>query len=161
MYELTKEIHELLTQVCTKNNIEQIEIGSDYYLLPDDCEPRISAGGDSFDKEISAIQEPQLRQILVGLQVVLGKDKGKHSVSIKKIDLTQNGNFIFVYDYESGDYQSNSGDYFRIDILYDNKKNTQAEAFCQKWLDGLKPLFDREPITVLTELRDILKDLLK
>jgi len=34
-----------------------------------------------------------------------------------------------------------------------------SENLCQKWLDGLHPLFDREPETVLAELLNILKSL--
>jgi len=34
-----------------------------------------------------------------------------------------------------------------------------AEALCNKWLDGLEPLIDRELETVLTELLEILKTL--
>ena len=44
-----------------------------------------------------------------------------------------------------------------IDIL----PKSQAEALCQKWLGGLKPLFNRESKTVLQELVEILENLLK
>jgi hypothetical protein len=37
--------------------------------------------------------------------------------------------------------------------------NTKAKALCSKWLDGLIPLIDREPETVLTELLEILKSI--
>jgi len=35
---------------------------------------------------------------------------------------------------------------------------SKAEALCKKWLDGLKPLFDREPGTVLEELINVLEN---
>jgi hypothetical protein len=38
-------------------------------------------------------------------------------------------------------------------------KQNQVEALCQKWLDGLNPLIDREHKTVLTELIQILENI--
>ena len=35
-----------------------------------------------------------------------------------------------------------------------------SEALCNKWLDGLTPLFDSEPVPVLKELLEILENLL-
>lgn len=36
-----------------------------------------------------------------------------------------------------------------------------ADLLCQKWLDGLNPLIDLEPETVLQELVEVLENLLK
>ena len=36
-------------------------------------------------------------------------------------------------------------------------KESQAEALCQKWLDGLEPMFETNPDQVLGELLEILK----
>jgi uncharacterized protein YifE (UPF0438 family) len=45
--------------------------------------------------------------------------------------------------------------------LSDISGDEEAEALCNRWLDGLRPMFEREPEKVLTELLEVLKKLNK
>lgn len=130
MYELTKQIHELLPQVKANAkslgfwdelNFDNIESDCDYFIsynLP----VKIVHYSNWCEGYIKAIQAPQIRQIL-------------HTIDV----------FIeYKVDSSAWPYYQRS-----------------ASEFCRKWVDGLTPLFDTNPEQVLTELRDILKDLLK
>jgi hypothetical protein len=139
-YQLTRKIYRNLQKVCEKyDEIEwMLKIENEFFYFE-----KFKKGGNSsffVDYYLSknscavcfpAIQEKQIRQILVHLQEVLG---------------------------ENPEYQF-------IELADENKKykfiKSQAEALCQKWLDGLTPLFDTDPISVLTELNEILQSLLK
>lgn len=133
-YELTKQIHKLLpqigkeievknsewyfTELFKNNKIEKITYGHkhpDVYY-----EVIVKSNVKSFDisKDLPAIQAPQIRQILVALQEVLG-------------------------------------------LGYTQPHKTKAQALCQRWLDGLHPLFHREPETVLQELVEVLEKVLE
>lgn len=99
------------------------------------------------------IESPQIRQILIGLKDVLGDNADYKKERYNWVKNKNDERFIadnkkdcvFVINY-------------KIDKIY---KKSQAEALCQKWLDGLNPLFEREPKTVLQELIEILENLLK
>jgi hypothetical protein len=171
LYELTKEIHELLPQVKAKYNLEfDIESDKYYYLAGVKYPEEIKYVGlcnkyDStteFDitifgrsglldkiRELPFIEVPQIRQILVGLQEVLGKMENYEQLKWKN---------------ENKQSEIKDGVVFLIALNHLPK--TKAESLWQKWLkpdfknNGLS-LFDREPETVLQELVDILKDLLK
>ncbi len=154
---LTQKIHELLLQVKAKYGLEfkvdllQYEEGCQAFS--DICGQKENGkficvycqrwGGQ--DREVPVAlnkMPPQIRQILVGLQGVLGI----------------NPDFNHTTDFY---YYSNSEDVYELGFQEGQVKLKLAQALCQRWLDGLEPLFDREPETVLQELVKILEDLLK
>jgi len=165
LYQLTKKIHELLPQVIAKYGLMEFEIESDYwYHTPkkSDFKNRIFHYSEipnhfyNFETKhlkdyfIPAIQHLQIRQILFVLSRVLGENP-----ELLKIN---NGAF--------GDCRLEYSDnhYLIVDYCDDIREIgyiEYAEALCQKWLGGLKPLFNRESKTVLQELVEILENLLK
>jgi hypothetical protein len=86
-----------------------------------------------------AIQTPQIRQILLAFKEVLGANP-----EYTKIQKTSSFEETYISAYNFG---------FQYGITPDS----QAEALCSRWLDGLEPMIEREPETVLSELLDILK----
>ena len=168
-YQLTKKIYELLPQVTAKYGLMEFEIESDYwYHTPkkSDFKNRIfhySEISNHFynfetkhlkDYFIPAIQHLQIRQILFNLQGVLGENpEYTHyfNATNRMIAIAVINELEEQYKYMNGYGQA------MIDIL----PKSQAEALCQKWLGGLKPLFNRESKTVLQELVEILENLLK
>jgi hypothetical protein len=149
LYNLTAQIHQNLQKVCEKYGLEKLEIESDYILLPDDCGPRIFIGGASLRNEIPAIQSPQIRQILLAFKEVLGENPNFKLLenAIKENQLLCNNKYTGLITVS---------DIFLLDGGLPIPKS-QAEALCQKWLDSLTPMFDREPETVLTELLELLE----
>jgi len=154
LYKLTKEIHELLPQVKAKYGLE-FEVKAEKCIYCDKqneyqeekTEALLEAPQWFIDGSLAKLEEKQLRQILVALKGVLGENPEFLSLEYKIENLID----------ESGEG--------RISRLFSRRlggtKYFKAETFCQNWLDGLDPLFDREPETVLTELRDLLKSLIK
>jgi len=133
IYEITKSIHSEIERLKQKLGLE-IEIESDKKISARDILfYRFETDISKFEQENSVwfIQPPQIRQILVGLQEVLGENPEWREA---------NNSFI-----ESS-----------VNILH-YFPQSQAQALCNKWIDGLNPLFDREPETVLIELLKILK----
>jgi hypothetical protein len=178
-YQLTKKIYELLPQVKDKYGLE-FEIESDYwYHTPkkSDFKNRIfhySEISNHFynfetkhlkDYFIPAIQEPQIRQILVVLSRVLGENPEKYSEqSEANFWLTEIEKWL-----ETKKTKVNNQEFFLNKAIYQYGvrigkllviPDSKAEALCQKWLGGLKPLFNRESKTVLQELVEILENLL-
>lgn len=153
MYELTKQIHKLLPQVCAKNNIEKIKIEGPWHIHPQRglflaTEIMEVMGKKNWQRFLDecylAIQEKEIRQILIGLQEVLKNENyiinKKHTISA---DFDDN-----IINIKAAKYQ--------VIIELENYK------LYKKWCCGFPTsLFDREPETVLQELADILKDLLK
>jgi len=92
----------------------------------------------------SILHSSRIRQTLKALEGILGQNPVKEKI-YKELDFTDSREAYFI-GLEQGH-----------DLWV---KQSKAEAFCQRWLDGLDPLFDREPETVLTELRDLLKSLI-
>lgn len=164
-HQLTAKIHQLLPQVCAKNNIKQIEVEFDFVLSPEGKKiPKWEIVKDitiqNKQDYIPAIEEPQIRQTLVGLQEVLGEnpeytEEQKHWERLMDGDPDE--------DEESMLYEGTDNcPWCNIEYCTANKHpKTQAEALCQRWLDGLNPLFDREPLTVLQEWEELLLNLLK
>lgn len=168
IYEITKKIHEELERlgVEIKNyyNLDlywikeykdpsrymkkkMIERGEDLFLycLVNKDEYNSAEYPYYYEEKESqkAILEPQIRQILVAVANKLGKDK-KH---LKKVEYIKD---MMLYD----DACNRSFDY-----LMKNTYPTQAEALCHRWLDGLNPLFSKDPEKVLKELLETLKNL--
>jgi hypothetical protein len=171
IYNLTKQIHTNLLKVCEKYGLEKLKIESEKYiytnsniLLPID---QNTGDYQKLDKPYyPAIQPPQIRQILVHLQGVLGENPeyAETSNSLNE-DIQKNRKLITnisINDWAEVEclIQINDGIGYKeakLEIL----PKSQAEALCQKWLDGLTPLFDTNPVAVLTELNEVLENLLK
>lgn len=157
LYQLTQNLHKIIQKKAKKYGLEiEIEknceenwyeifdnngkiiqrIGNVYLYEPINREPY-------FKRLCPAIQAPQIRQILVGLQEVLGEN---YQYKQEK----------WLLDNLNKRYENKElTEYSLIACLETSVEKTpkyQAEALCQKWLDGLNPLIDREPILVLTEL---------
>lgn len=110
------------------------------------------------------ITEKQIRQILVGLQEVLGENPNWRSSKTLGVDLadaiddiiternhSRFGNDMFTIRQFGTIYAIGMGEY-----------PSQAETLYKKWCYGFPTsLFDANPILVLTELVEILENLLK
>jgi len=156
-YELTKQIHAILPLIAEKYG-KEIVLTGDFVWLKKDGQYKIhhkqySAVLLMVEKEIKikslAIQAPQIRQILLALQDELGKNPEIHKkdVMLKQISETD------FSDYRKG---------IEMGLATHAKNNLPwyySEVLCHKWLDGLNPLFDSEPITVLTEFLEVLENL--
>lgn len=139
LYTLTARIHELLPLINQKYGLE-IEVKQEKKFIiedgrifdPKEIIDRIRGKILTRDGVYPAIQTPQIRQILLALKDVLG-DRARWFFK----------NILGGQDLERP------------------FPNTVSEALCQRWLEGLNPLFDREPEFVLSELREVLENLLK
>jgi hypothetical protein len=158
-YELTKQIHELLTQIKTKYGLD-IEIKGEYiyqemltkdkaidcvYLqhLHPDFFSRLVVEGElnSWDsyKILPVIKDQQIRQILFALKDILD-------------DIANTKNRF--------QREGISGTMRVIEFGFGRQPELKAEALCEKWLDGLNPLIESEPEKVLEELKETLTKLL-
>jgi hypothetical protein len=96
-------------------------------------------------KELSFIQAPQIRQILLAFREVLGVNPEYNKVYNNFYDIIDNG-------------ISTSEDIHNF-LQLKLPPKTKSDALCAKWLDGLTPLFDTQPELVLSELLEVLKAL--
>lgn len=151
LYRITKEIHGLLPKVEEAKNVK-FEIRFEKFI---DGRLQGYIEGDYYAGHSDQASLFELRQILKALEGVLGK--GKMCLDLEIIEyedqlpeMTQK-EFNYWHDHSWVDI---------VRVGYKPYWETKAEAPCQKWLDGLDPLFDREPETVLTELRNVLKTLI-
>ena len=152
-FEITQKIHQELDKLAKTTGIK-VEIDFDKYhghnLLPDTIECISSdlayylAIDNNFDYLCGAIQEPQIKQILIAFEEKLGENpvhiQDKILLKIQK-------------DRKSRDSLIEK----LLESLIEQTAETKSEALCQKWLDGIKPLFDQNPTQVLTELLEILQ----
>lgn len=178
IYELTKKIHETIDLINAKYGLE-IEIKSDNDTVIyetgminadgsaeinkakiDYCECYISGTGElmrlSSNNFVAftlaedwqfEIGEYQIKQILNALKDLLGENPEYEELenAIKNL-------------YKDGGY-----DRYVMCVTHIVNKyipQSQAEALCQKWLDGLNPIFDSNPEMVLTELLEVLENLI-
>jgi hypothetical protein len=148
LYIITAELHELIQAKAEKFGIEitYLATQSDYLILENGRTPSWNYATDYNSdfkeryghlKGCFKLEAPQIKHILLAFKEVLGynPELGKH-----------NGDF--------NDYVKGWNDSFRCYM-----PEYQAEALCAKWLDGLTPLFDSKPETVLSELLEVLKAL--
>lgn len=165
LYTLTARIHKLLPQVNQKYGLE-IEVESDFAWFSKNGVYKIHhkqygllvlVNHENVKLECLAIQATQIRQILVGLQDVLGVNPEYIEECGKWREQREIINNIKDFMREKDEFCKMYG----IDAKLQTITKSQAEALCQKWLDGLEPLFDREPETVLQELIEVLENLLK
>jgi hypothetical protein len=176
-YELTKQIHEILTQINKKYGLN-IEIKGEYiykemltkdktvddvylqHLHPDFFSDVVVEGKlmswDSY-KILPVIQAPQIKQILFGLKDVLGESDDWKSA---KLEMEEDGDFgdlsNIIYDKSFFCVYNIK---YNESIIYGSTKS-QAEALCAKWIDGLTPLIESEPEKVLEELKETLTKML-
>lgn len=145
LYKLTQNLHKIIQEKSKKCGV-QVEIKNDFYISKNSAEPfhwcmkRYLTTDD-----LLVIQAQQIRQILLTLKDVLGYNPeyiDTKETTIKHIE-SANPNWHII-----GQLQG------RADFI----KRTKAQSLCH-WLDGLEPLFDREPETVLEELTQILQSI--
>jgi hypothetical protein len=96
-----------------------------------------------FNDAVVAIQAPQIRQILLAFQEALENDLNEPHTMFVKCEYCG-----FESDCKEDIDTSNTDNYI-----------SKAEALCAKYLDGLNPMFDREPIQVLEELTEIINNI--
>jgi|GEM_PF-3758553 len=173
-YQLTKQIQSIIPLITEKYNKEiQIENYKVLYLDIKDkakCKEAtigcydqyVSDTGNLMTVEqgdrattlshdfVSKIEEPQIREILIALQEELGENPTYSLVYNMEINLLKHS--------KMSEANKKSDVQHRINPLFIGFP-TRSETFCNKWLDGLKPLFDTDPIAVLTELLEILTNL--
>jgi hypothetical protein len=148
-YQLTKQIHEILPKVEKKCKVK-IKIESDFMIDEFGCHHFCGGLTSQFKDQhwmTILIKAPQIRQILMALERVLG----------------ENPKFLSL-EYQIESLVDDNGEN-RIARLLERQlgktKYMKAQALCQYWLDGLDPLFNQKPETVLKELLKILENLIK
>ena len=164
-YTLSKKITELLPLVASKYGVEIIanllrdkegcQAFSDICGKKDQegkflCKYCQSWNGQQREVEISSKDLPdQIKQILIALEKVL-----EENPEILKINNQGYGDCRLEY----------SGDHYLIIDYWDDIREIgyikYSEALCQKWLDGLNPLITTNPDQVLSELIEVLENLL-
>jgi hypothetical protein len=119
------------------------------YTITDELHPLIQAKAEKYGLKVEIkstrlqrwfegygyihlIQEPEIRQILLAFKEIFDS-------------LPRN----YFYNLE----------WFRLEDSFHTLGTSMSVILCAKWLDGLTPLFDREPETVLSELLEVLKTL--
>lgn len=210
LYTLTKKIHELLPQVKAKYGLKfEVEFKKipTNFLICKFCEhsaekecfkinptgfgfcPNCKKEGDFIAKDFDyqycfEIKEPQIRQILVGLQEILGENPIYKSNSVntfikreqnKKHTTQKATNYEQIEEWFYFGFHDNvcCQDYTCFKLKeYPFLKlapKSQDEALDDKWLRPVEEngkytgqsLFNREPVTVLHELVEILENLLE
>jgi hypothetical protein len=154
LYELTKQIHEILPQVEQKYEIKtNIHLYSLAIFKNGAILPNHGLNG-SF---LSYFGAPQILQILTDLQEILDKNPHWERVSEEREELnphyhyTSNSSYGVWEAYQAG----------QLDMLLTFTPKSTAEVLCNRWLDGLDPLFNRQPEMVLQELLNVLENLIK
>lgn len=141
IYTLTENIHNKLKRL-------NVEVESDFFwetenntiFIPEDLK-------DNKGCICPVLEEPQIKQILIALQEVLGENP-------KYLRLEKYQNFPSQYD-DNAEYITNA---INGGMLLPPK--TQAEALYQKWCCGFpKSQFETDPESVSEELWQILKSI--
>jgi len=162
LYQITKQLHETI-QNKAKELGKKFEIKSDFIWLERNGEYKIHYNRyasilSMADKVVKlkclAIEVTQIREVLIALQDILGEnpelEKAQKSINtIEQLDVHE------PYFNERNKTLA-IGRAIQFQFLL---PKSQSEALCKKWLDGLTPLIDSNPIQVLTELNEILTKL--
>ena len=191
LYTLTKKIHELLPQVKAKYGLKfEVEFKKipTNFLICKFCEhsaekecfkinltgfgfcPNCKKEGDFIAKDFDyqycfEIKEPQIRQILVGLSEVLGENPEYIAECIKWRNQREKIDNIQKWMREKDEFCK----MYQLDAKIESLPKSQDEALDDKWLRPVEEngkytgqsLFNREPVTVLHELVEILENLLE
>jgi hypothetical protein len=164
-YKLHQTIHELIPQLSQKYGLK-FEVRSKEYILDPDLEYNLEnnvyKGGEI--TAYPAIQTPQIRQILFGLREVLGKNPEIHKkdILLKKV-------FDMKIEYPHFNEYNKGLSLGRIEAEKNGMVWSKAQSLDDHWFrptekDGKytgQSMFDLEPDTVLAELIEIIKELLK
>ena len=140
LYTITSKIHELLLQVAQRHDLKiEIQSANYYSIINGDLGFYHVTQNYWNNDSINAIHSDQIRQILNALKGVLGK----------------NPKYTLFVGLDDNWHATNS----RNDIFASVPK-TKSDALCAKWLDSLNPLIDTNPDQVLSEVVDVLNQLL-
>ena len=154
-FEITQKIHQELDKLAKTTGIK-IEVESTYGWIIEPDGVFNSQYNDFQDaKALIAIEPPQIKQILIAFEEKLGENPEYKKRQIQK-NILEEGKEKDGTDFEVLMYKmayKNSSDLLKL------TPQTQSEALCQKWLDGLNPLFDSNPTQVLTELLEVLQNI--
>ena len=147
-YELNKQINDLLPKVAQRHGIKiEIELTNKALVTMTSYSKEFYSVciGENQDLKLQRnyicplIEAPQIKQILNALKGVLG----------------ENPKYTLFVGLDDNWHATNS----RNDIFASVHK-TKSDALCAKWLDSLNPLIDTNPEQVLSELVDVLNQLL-
>lgn len=162
-YPLSKKINELLPLVAEKYGVEiEIEAEKHYcqYIyeegLGEDIEiqPSSELEGSDYEPICPVIEAPQIKQILIALKEVLG-ETNQDFRNVQKI--IEKG-----FEIEARlETRANLKSVIEYLLMVAKPPQGKADFLCLRWLDGLNPLNDTNPDQVLTELVEVLKNLLK
>ncbi len=174
-YQLTQQIHQQVHRIAEEKGIK-FEIENYKYLYPKDkfsfkdqrtildeddnfyLSYRYNEEGYSPTPLIDS--EKQIKQILVAVKNILGLNVDWSVIKrdlklLQFVSISTDFSTFYLNEVNSKVYAFGKKSYLegRIQAL----KESQAEALCQKWLDGLEPMFETNPDQVLGELLEILK----
>ena len=168
LYTLTKQINDLLPKVASKYDLKiNVENDSEFYqnkntevyqVWTDDAmrlEQECGSPSNYKYTSIKAIQAPQIRQILLILKDVLGKNPNFKGGSHEALG---SGSWHYVdgkLKAEIIHYDDDGDDDDELNLF------SYAESLCGKCCDGLTPLIDTNQEQVLSELVEVLENLLK
>lgn len=167
LYNLTQKIHEILPKINQKFGLK-IEIIGNWQIHPQKGLFLVTEKMEVMDKEnwqkfldecCLAIQSPQIHQILVSLQDVFGENP---EILIFKKQIEKDNNQVKQLENKNEWAKVYKTHKEGLEIILNLTPQSQAEAFYKRWCYGFPTsLFDQDPILVLTELVEILENLLK
>ena len=186
-YQLTKQIHAIIPKLAEKYG-KKINIKNDKILYVDtenwtgieECtlgvhsisidagvldirEHQFGRSIENYNDWIPKIEELQIRQILLAVKDELGDNPEYAEMLILKNKYADATNVLCYPSAVADEYKMKADRLAKkiaYEILLEKTIVYKSEALCNKWLDGLTPLFDSEPVIVLKELLEILENLL-
>jgi hypothetical protein len=154
LYNLTQQLHQTIKEKAEKHGLE-LEIKNRHYIF-EDVETIFYRDYElSYPDFKILIEAPQIRQILLAFKEVLGENP---KIEETKKDINNLPNKLKILS-EKEKLITTVSIKIATNVSINFIPKTQAEALYNKWLDGLEPLFYREPETVVTELLEILKSI--
>jgi len=173
LYIITQELHSTVQTLAKQEGIE-IRIKGKCIVDYNSKIRHLKDGLDNEDKSYpSAIQEDQILDILVAFEGILGDDPERleilHQIERQKAKL-ENKDFLFDKIDNKIDISGKEMARYKnwLHTLHHNEAYSimlpklQAEALHKRYLCGYpKSLFKLDPVSVLTELNDILKSKIK
>lgn len=172
LYNLTQQLHQTIQEKAEKHGLKiEIKNKFEWVITPYDYEGNeydLLEHGSLGSGYLVSIQATQIRQILLAFKEVLGESE---EILENKKELERLLGKDNTLDYlknimDEAEYLNQFVDNNQdraITQLESNIKNTPNQFYvdelCSRWLDGLEPLFDREPENILTELLEILKSI--
>lgn len=149
IYDLTKQIHQLIEKINEKYGLI---INIKYSGYVHDClfpEPRLERYKEPVYYQI---KPHHIRHILLSLSDTLDENYFNQETANEEAKQQNYFSSAELSDaFERGYYS----------CLLNFHHKTIAEALCQKWLDGFNPMIDTDPEKVLSELLEVLENLIK